>query len=415
MHTKSLSLSIAAICGVSLAGTALAGAEETIEQRLQRMEAQMQTMQLQLNKQADTIQRQSATIAAQEAELEGTPKRLKKLEDAEGDGNWFENTEVGAVIEVEAGHHSPYEGDSENDIVLATFELGIESQITDWVSAGASLLYEEDDTPLEVDVAYIHIGNEEKSPFYLTVGQLYAPFGAFETSMVSDPLTLEIGEARETLGRLGFAANGFNGSVYVFNGDIKKDGDNVINSWGANAGYAMESENMKLSFGLDYLGNLGDSDALQALIDATGGSEVSSHVGGITANAMAEFGSFVLIGEYLAATEAFEANEVAWNGGGAEPSAWNIEAGYNFSIGGMESTLAIGYQGTEEALGLGLPERRVIAALSMGVYENTTLAFEYAHDTDYDNSDSSINADGAGITGTDKHADTLTMQLAVEF
>jgi len=32
----------------------------------------------------------------------------------------------------------------------------------------------------------------------LTAGQLYVPFGAFETGLISDPLTLEIGETRES-------------------------------------------------------------------------------------------------------------------------------------------------------------------------------------------------------------------------
>ena len=106
---------------------------------------------------------------------------------------------------------------------------------------------------------------------------------------------------------------------------------------------------------------------------------------------------------------------MAWNSAGTEPRAWNIEAGYNFNIANMESTVAVGYQGSDEALGLGLPERRTIAALSMEVYENTTLSFEYAHDSDYDTSESSIDGEGEVVKGTDKSADTLTMKLAVEF
>ncbi len=87
-----------------------------------------------------------------------------------------------------------------------------------------------------VDVAFVTIANPEQSPLFLTAGQIYVPFGAYETNLVSDPLTLEIGETRETALQGGFVRGGFNGSVYVFNGTNKKDGKNQIGSWGANLG-----------------------------------------------------------------------------------------------------------------------------------------------------------------------------------
>jgi hypothetical protein len=58
---------------------------------------------------------------------------------------------------------------------------------------------------------------------------------------------------------------------------------------------------------------------------------------------------------------------------GAEPKAWNAEVGYTFEIAGKETTLALGYQGTEEMVAL--PETRVLAGFSVGIYENTTFAF----------------------------------------
>jgi len=83
-------------------------------------------------------------------------------------------------------------------------------------------------------VAYAKFGSEETSPLYITAGQIYVPFGAYETNMVSEPLTLELGETRETSLQVGFVKGDFAGSVYAFNGDNEKNGDSKIKSWGAN-------------------------------------------------------------------------------------------------------------------------------------------------------------------------------------
>jgi hypothetical protein len=81
----------------------------------------------------------------------GEPKRLERLEGAldgkqagaDSAPTWYRNIEIAGLIEVEASYLSPYEGDSESDIVLATAELGIRSQVNDWVEAGISFLYEQ--------------------------------------------------------------------------------------------------------------------------------------------------------------------------------------------------------------------------------------------------------------------------------
>lgn len=143
---------------------------ESIEARLQRLEeenrqlrAQLERHSREIQRQKAAVQRQEATLAEQTAMMQGTPDRLQALEEnldakrmaaeSSAGGGWFQNIEIGGLIEVEAGYTSPYEGDDESDIVLATFELGISSQVNDWIEAGAALLYEEDET----DLSLIHI------------------------------------------------------------------------------------------------------------------------------------------------------------------------------------------------------------------------------------------------------------------
>ncbi|MBK1731421.1 LbtU family siderophore porin [Thiococcus pfennigii] len=402
---------LAASVALALAAQAPAAFGETVEARLERLEAQNRALEA-------TVRRHEATIAEQQAAMTGAPERLQALEEnledqgaagASSAGDWFRNIEIAGLVEVEVGYVSPYEGDSESDIILATVELAISSQVNDWVEVGVAFLYEEDETDLEVDVAYITLANPDVSPVFLTAGQIYVPFGAYETNLVSDPLTLEIGETRETAAQLGFVHEEFFGSVYVFNGDNKIDGENEIGSWGANLGLAHEEEDRAWAFGAGYISDLGDSDSLHDLIydnlAAVGIDDPSERTGGWTIHAMGALGPVSLIGEYLSATEEFDADALSFNGKGAKPSAWNIEAGYGFEVMGRESVAAVAYQGTREALGIELPKERWLVGWSVEIFDNTALSFEWAHDSDYGQSDG----------GTGKSADSFVAQLAVEF
>jgi len=422
MRTRNLTVGVV----LALASQAAAGAEESIVSRLDRLEAENRALRAALNRHESEIRRhrdavaeQQATIAEQKAMLEGTPERLKEVEaglaEAGGEDAWYRNIEIAGLIEVEAGYTSPFEGDDESDIVLATFELGVSSQITAWVEAGAALLYEEDETDLEVDIAYVTLFNDAVAPVFATAGQVYVPFGAYETQLVSDPLTLEIGETRETSLQLGFVQGSFMGSVYAFNGENDVDGESQIGGWGGNLGYAYEGEDRAVTLGVGYLNDLGDSDSLQDLIadnrvaaiaeGAAISEDPTERTGGWTLNAAAALGPFTLIGEYLAATGEFDMDSLQFDGDGARPSAWNIEAGYAFPVMGRESVAAIAYQGTSEALALELPEERWMLGWSVAIFDNTALSFEWAHDNDYSESKG----------GTGESADTFVAQLAVEF
>jgi len=416
------SLTLRGVVALVLAtGAAAPLGAQTLQQRIDRLEQENR-------EQAAAIEEAQRTIAEQKQVLEGAPERVQTLEraldDKEAvDDGWFRNIEIAGLIEVEAFYAEPFGGGDESDIVLATFELGIASQVTDWVEVAASLLYEEDATDLEVDLAYITIANADVAPVFLTTGQIYVPFGAYETNLISDPLTLEIGETRETTVQLGFVYQGFGGSVYAFNGDNDIDGDSRIGSWGANLLYGQERKDITWTVGAGYINDLGDSDTLQdsvadnrsarldELIESgdplagTFNSDPTKRTGGWTANLAVIVNGFNLIGEYLTATDDFDADSLSFRDQGAKPSAWNIELGYAFEIFGKESVVAAAYQGSDEAVALELPKERWMLGLSVGIFGNTALSLEYAYDTDYDQDDG-----GTGAT-----ANTVVAQLAVTF
>jgi len=324
-------------------------------------------------------------------------------------GKINERVTLSGVVELEAASAEDFEGNDNSDITLATVELGLDAEINEWVNAHLLFLWEEDEGPVDLDEGTITLGNLQKFPLYLTAGKMYVPFGAFESNMISDPLTLELGENSESAAQIGFEASGFYGSFYTFNSDINEIGDDdEINSFGADVGYGLENGNMSLDLGVGWINNLSSSDSLTDFLSPT----IQDYPAGLTAHLTLGYGPFMLIGEYLGALDAFQVDELDFNGTGAEPSAWNIEAAYTREIKGKETTFAVGYQQTDEAFALGLAKERILATIGVEIWENTSLAFEYLHEEDYSAQDYSTVIEASG-TGNDANAATL--QLAVEF
>jgi hypothetical protein len=79
-------------------------------------------------------------------------------------------------------------------------------------------------------------------------------------------------------------------------------------------------------------------------------------------------------------------------------SAWNLELAYGFTFAEKDTTLAMGWQGSDDAGGF-LAEDRYICAVSMDVFDSTSVALEYSHE-EYENDDEN---------------DAVTAQLAFAF
>ena len=415
---KQLSLPIIVIALLLFATSALAGDSQTMQQRIDILERQLNDLQRQLSGQRQDIQSNVQRLSGHKRDLERNRTHLqeqeKSLEKTRSDQEQLtrfseglkllgEHISIGGLVEVEVGFTEDYDGNDESDIVLATMALDIDIDLHKYVKAHILLLWEEDDTePVDLDEAYILLGNTEHFPLYVQAGKLYLPFGNFESHMISDPLTLELGESRESAVVLGFDFNGIYAGAYAFNGDINESGDDdEIKCFGLNAGYAFENESFNFDIGAGWINSIGDSDTLgDALPD-----EIKDYVGGFTAHAVFSWQGLTLIGEYLGATDEFEIAELEFKGAGAEPETWNIELGYTFEIAGHETVVALAYQGSDEALALDLPEERYLGTIGVGLIDGLSLALEYAHDEDYDEKDG----------GTGENADTVTLQLALEF
>ena len=338
---------------------------------------------------------------------EGAPKRIKKVIDRveekaveKREEGIISKIELGALIELEARASTDYAGESDSGFTLATFEPYILLRPIDWMILDLALLYEQDVTDLEVDIASISMRNKNKIPFYAIIGQTYMPFGNYDTNMISDPLTLVIGEAREKGIQLGYVDKNINLNAYIFSGEINRvDQDETLSSFGASVSYTTKYYGNKLKMGAGYISNMGDSDTLQEFISTT------DTVPGFSAYAKADRGSFGFIAEYVTALDDFYAPNPDYAGLGTRPSAFNLELGFRFISFTKTSIVSLGYQGTDESVLIGLPKQRLLTTYRMYKVSNINLSFEYAYERDY-----AVNEGGTG-----RNASSFTAQASIVF
>jgi hypothetical protein len=365
----------------------------------------------------ETIQKQQQEVEALKGIQKESQNALDKVSlklDSGSNSILPQGFSIGGAVEVEANHSEDYSGTKSNDLTLATVELSFEAQLNDWVETSFALLYEDDPGQINVDGAIITFGNSEKSPFYVTTGLMAAPFGSYETQLLSDPMTKSVGESGgEVLVLLGVENNGFSGSVYAFNGDTNETGQqDTISHGGISVSYSLETEDLSLTVGAGLINSIADSGGITDAL-ANNGS-LQDTISGYTVNGIVAAKGFTVIGEYVSASNTFQNSELAWNGRGAKPSAWLLEVGYTFEVAQREATVAANIQGTSQAVALGLPKSRFAVGSSIAMDKNTSVAFEWTHDKDYSTSDTGA-GNTVGSTATDKSADSATMKLAVEF
>jgi len=317
---------------------------------------------------------------------------------------------VTGQVDIETVLMRPEADKSSSGVGIAEAIVGLAADLSAGISADLLLLAEDTDIgarehiagaeDYRIEVATVTYWQVE-APCYITAGRNFLPFGTFRTHMVSDPLTLELGETNEIAWDLGCSSKSWSISAFGFKGDGDDSGG--LAGYGASMGYATAFEHSWLDLRLAYTSDLGYSEnLLNQLADA---GESRDSMPGWAASAGWGTGPATLIFEYVGAMKRFRPYEMRFAGQGAKPSSWMIEAAYHVALAGRDTSVALGYQGTEESLALMLPRRRTLVALSMQVSHPVAVTLELSRDRDY-----SV-ADG----GSEEWITTVTVQASLSF
>jgi len=328
---------------------------------------------------------------------------------------------INGFLETTIRSDAHFDKSKSSDIVQASVEIAIDAELSQWVSTHILALYKNDaDTTFGIDEAFINFGNDLLSPYGLTIGQQYLPFGYFATNLVSDPLTLALGETSNSAITVSYQ-NIVSIAVYAFKGEVilAEDiptRDNINNqkiaNFGINFGYVFEAKNFMLDFGVGYINSIAEANRLADLINrgptslppdepGTNGAGIENYIGGIASHLFIVWGNYSFIIDHVYATDPFAAQEIML-GKQAKPSAVNIEMALSINTA---MTLAFGVQQTVDSIGLQLPETRALVGLSYALGGSSQIAVELLRDFDYSAKDG----------GTSGEATTILVNISAGF
>lgn len=326
-------------------------------------------------------------------------------------------------VEGQASYFEPF-GEGTNltstALDLSAAEFDVLAEASPWAYGFLSLAYDGSSfkTPLTIGAGnpinnsriylkrgFVTIGNLDKSPFYLSMGQEYVPFGRYSSYLLTNPDTLTLGRTNARAAVLGFYKNGLYLSAYGLNGSVNTaEGfdSNHLYEWGTNGGYRFSfgDDGLKGEFGAGYINNIAESQGFQNTGLGTGSfqgfaanstTETLQHpVGGFDAHFAATWGPLSTYNEFITATQEFSPLDLTYNDSGAQPSALHVEGAYTFSNvfnSKKDVALYVAYDRSWQALAINLPKNSYTVGLSTSLWKNTTQTIEYRHDVNYASTD----------------------------
>lgn len=360
----------------------------------------------------------------------------------------------------------PRNGRPQSDINLSGANLNVTSEIMSALMGALRISYNPngaerlDETTITTRVAnssiflntaFLTLGDLNRLPFYLSVGQMFLPFGEYGSSLMAAPLTARLGRFRQRPILLGFQqpGSGFNASIFAFSGDTYVGpNSSTVNNSGANIGYGFNSKIITFNTGVSYIHNIADSGGMQN----TGASAIVTDAGEFVDNDFVElddggpliafrgFGAFPQLvnnvpaynararigivplhlsfyGEFVRPTTAFDVENLSFNDFGARPSAWNAEGTFKFNIVQMQSSITVGYGKSAQALALNLPNSSWGISFRIKPHKYIScgmgFTFDKAYPLDTDATGQGLTVPGLKFLGT--NTKTLNAQVNARF
>ncbi len=347
---------------------------------------------------------------------------------------------ISGKAEPVASYNRSYSNKRSNDLTLGSSELDVAAIVNRYVEAFMSIAYDESppvvgprvsNSSFDLKLGFVNIGNLDKTPFYFTAGQLYAPYGRYSSAMISSPLTMLLGRTKTRPFILGYKSQQVSGPYAAVYGFISETTLGHSDIGGVNLGYSFFNPVASGDIGVGVIGSITDSQGMQSTGSAplttfggfaspTNGNEAVEEVPGLDIHANISIDRYSFTAEWVGASKAFKPQYLSYNGRGAKPKAAQLEAGVTFISFTKPSSFALGYQWSQETLALNLPKNRISGLYSISIWKDTVESLEYRHDRDYGTKSFANGASAPGRTndntmGTGRSANTLIAQVGVYF
>jgi len=257
----------------------------------------------------------------------------------------------------------PVEG---TGLYTTTIDLDAMSNLNSWTTMFAKVEQENIGTPQAHMIfrkALVTFGNLDITPFFLTLGKSFLPFGVYGGGGVwSVPLTRSVFRPSEVpQAMLGYYKNGFNSNLAVFSnqGGVSGSIADFVYSVYFNG---TVQDLFSYTLGAGYMNDLrGLPSGLGSAYQSSGVLDSSKRVGAYDLNAELSYQHLNLTAEYISATrqgiynsnlETSDANTVVPGEGQKTPSAWELGAAYNQAWLGAPMYYTISYSRTYHMAGV---------------------------------------------------------------
>lgn len=272
---------------------------------------------------------------------------------------------------------------SGSDINVGKLELMFDRQINKQVDIHLMLLHEEDaannaSAVFDESSIIFNTGN-----YQLTAGREVVPFGIFDTLVVSQPLTLQLVEAKESVVKIERNDHSLNYAGYIFSGESLAGKTTRIDGFG----FSINGETDAAHWGVAYINHIGDSETLQEL-----GGTVQSKVPGAAFAISTSLDEIRFVFEAITALGAFQVGDYAGKvKNSSKPMVYAIDLGFR--------QLGFSYQASEQADFSGLAASLLLVSWKQSLADGLQLGVELSSAKDYLNQTS----------------ESLLVQLSAEF
>lgn len=333
---------------------------------------------------------------------------------------------------------------STGDLTLGSSELDVAAILNDKVEAYMALSVDTSppdvggqrlaNSSVDLNMAFVNIGDLDETPFYLTGGQLYVPFGRFSTSMVSAPLPLLMARTKTRPVILGYKSQHESGpfaALYGYKSDTTLASTAV---GGLNLGYVFDNGYSTGELGVSGISSMNDAGGMQftgstpgidignfgGFSSPTNGNENVKKIPAFGAHVYWSIDRYNFTAEWVGATGRFRTQDLSFNGKGARPQAGQLEGSVTFIAFDKPASVGVGYQWSKETLALNIPRHRINGVFNISLWKDTVESLEYRHDfnyatTQYANGAAPIGAFNAPTYGAGGATDTLLAQIGVYF
>ena len=250
---------------------------------------------------------------------------------------------VSGVNEFETGMSDDGSGMTTSDPAISKIELQFNSPESRPFGALLRLKHEPDED--EVDEAYLRYQFGGKNKFAIIAGESYTPFGHFDSSLITDSMTLTVGESR--LQGLKFESDRGDWTASVFASTDSSDSSSRVAS-GAGINFHRGKDWRGYGLGIAAISNIAIADEIHSALSSPGVN--SKTVPALAAHAIYGDGTNQIIVDAVTATERFAPGELAFAGDGAQPGAWRTEVARHFQFLDKPMTVAASWQQSHEAL-----------------------------------------------------------------